>query len=46
MTTANLQLKVRLAWWHKALIPLWFAQVLFGFKPWVPRCAVIVEPNV
>lgn len=46
MATATLQLKVRLAWWYKALIPVWFVQALLGFKPWVPRCAVIVEPHV
>lgn len=42
MATVTLQLKVRLAWWHKALIPVWFIQTLLGFKPWIPRSAIRV----
>lgn len=45
MTTVNLTIKFRLAWWTKALIPVWFVQVLFGFKPWVPRSAIVVDTD-
>lgn len=46
MASVTLQLKFRLAWWVKALIPVWYVQTLLGFKPWVPRSAIVVDTVV
>lgn len=36
----TLSMEVKVNKWHKLLYPLWVIQVLFGFKPYMPKWAI------
>lgn len=44
MARIDLNLKIKFAWWSRLLYPVWAVQCVFGFKPWMPRGMIKLEP--
>lgn len=43
MALATIEFKIKVAWWHKLLLPIWAVQLYFGKEIWIPSSMIKMD---